>query len=101
MACDSLFRVAKEDYGPELGTMMVAFSFVETIILDFVLIPRIGVIGAAIASSVAYITSALVGLFIFTRLYQVRVVDAVMPRWKEIVKLPSFLKSLRGGSKNE
>ncbi|KPJ68657.1 hypothetical protein AMJ44_05835 [candidate division WOR-1 bacterium DG_54_3] len=82
---------------PELGTLMVAFSFAETIILDIILIPRMGVLGAAIASSIAYITSAVVGLFIFTRLWKVRVVDAVIPRWEEVAKLHNFFKLLKKG----
>lgn len=84
---------------PELGTMMVAFSFVETVILDIILIPRMGVLGAAIASSIAYMTSALVGLFIFTKIWGVRVVDAIMPRWDEVAKLQDFFRLLKRGRK--
>lgn len=86
---------------PELGTMMVAFSFVETIVLDIILIPRMGVMGAAIASSTAYITSALVGLLIFTKLWRVRLVDTVIPRWIEIANLRKFFKVLGRGKKND
>lgn len=79
---------------PELGTLMVSFSFVETIALDLLLIPRIGAMGAAIASSVSYISSAFVGLVIFTRIGSVSLRDAVIPRWAEVIKLPEFFKLL-------
>jgi len=81
---------------PELGTLMVSFSFVETVTLDLLLIPRMGAMGAAIASSVSYISSALVGLLIFTRVGRINVVDAVIPKWGEITRLRGFFKLLKG-----
>ena len=86
---------------PELGTLMVAFSFVETIVLDIILIPRMGALGAAIASSVAYITSALVGLVIFTKLWHVSIFDVLVPKWHEIVKIRDFFKILKRSKRNE
>jgi O-antigen/teichoic acid export membrane protein len=80
---------------PELGTLMVSFSFVETIALDLLLIPRLGTLGAAIAASVSYITSAIVGLYIITRVGHIKLIDAVVPRWREITRLPEFFKLLR------
>jgi O-antigen/teichoic acid export membrane protein len=86
---------------PELGTLMVAFSFIETIVLDIILIPPMGALGAAIASSVAYITSALVGLFIFTKLWHVSIFDVLVPKWHEIVKIRDFFKILKRSKRNE
>ena len=80
---------------PELGTLMVSFSFIETITLDLLLIPKMGAMGAAIASSVSYISSTVVGLFIFTKVGRVSVKDVIIPRWSEIVRLPEFFRSLR------
>lgn len=80
---------------PELGTLMVAFSLVETIILDIILIPKMGTLGAAVASSVAYVTSALIGLFIFTKLWHVSIFDAIIPKWKEVVKIKHFFALLK------
>lgn len=85
---------------PELGTLMVAFSFVETVVLDIILIPKIGALGAAIASTIAYITSALIGLIIFTKLWNVNIFNILIPRWQEITKLQKFFKLLRA-PKNE
>lgn len=80
---------------PELGTLMVTFSFIETIVLDIILIPRMGAVGAAIASTIAYITSSLIGLILFTWLWNVKIVDVIIPKWQEIIKLRSFFKLLR------
>jgi len=51
---------------PEINTYSVTLGLVVTITLDILLIPRLSVIGAAIASSAAYASSAaLVLLFFF------------------------------------
>ncbi len=42
---------------PQYLTYISSISVVVTIALDFLLIPRIGIIGAALASSIAYITA--------------------------------------------
>jgi len=81
---------------PELGTLMVSFSFVETIILDLLLIPRLGALGAAIASSISYISSSVVGLVIFSRIGRVNIVTALTPRFGEIIKLTEYFKLLKG-----
>lgn len=80
---------------PELGTIMVVFSLIETIILDMVLIPKMGASGAAVASSIAYMTSAAIGLILFTKIWKVRLIDAILPRWNEINKVQDFLKLLK------
>ncbi len=85
---------------PELGTIMVAFSFIETIVLDIILIPRFGTLGAAIASSIAYMTSAIVGLFIFIRIWHINIFEIVIPRWQEIIKIRKFIQILKR-SKNK
>lgn len=86
---------------PELGTLMVAFSFVETIVLDIILIPRIGILGAAIASSIAYITSAGVGLFIFIKIWHIHIFEIVVPRWQEIIKIREFMQIFKRSKTSE
>jgi O-antigen/teichoic acid export membrane protein len=50
---------------PIIGTWSAVASLVFTTILDIILIPRIGIAGAAIASSVAYSLSAIIIAYIF------------------------------------
>lgn len=83
---------------PELGSLMVTFSFIETIVLDVLLIPAMGTMGAALASLIAYISSALVGLIIFSRLSKIFIGDLIVPKYSEIVKC---IKSLRHFRKEE
>jgi O-antigen/teichoic acid export membrane protein len=80
---------------PELGTIMVAFSFIETIVLDILLIPRMGALGASIASSIAYITSGIIGIVLFSRLWHIRIVDIIIPRWHELKKIGEFVKIMK------
>jgi O-antigen/teichoic acid export membrane protein len=43
---------------PEYNSMIAVFSAVLTVLLDFVLIPRMGIHGAALASSITYLVQA-------------------------------------------
>lgn len=52
---------------PQIGALSAGISLVATVALDLILIPRLGIAGAAIASSVAYILTALVVTTIFRR----------------------------------
>jgi len=80
---------------PEFGTLMVTLSFIETIVLDILLIPAIGTKGAAIASSIAYITSALIGLIIFSKMTKISILRAVLPQYQEIIKSIKLLKNIK------
>jgi len=80
---------------PEFGTLMVTLSFIETIVLDILLIPAIGTKGAAIASAISYITSALVGLIIFSRMTKISIFQTVLPQYQEIVKSMKILKNIK------
>lgn len=57
---------------PIVGTWSALISLVFTIILDLLLIPSVGLIGAAIATSVAYAVASIVILIVFLH-------DAPMP----------------------
>ncbi len=52
---------------PRLNLMGSFIGFVATIVLDFALIPGLGIIGAAIASSISYMVTMMVIMIIFAR----------------------------------
>jgi O-antigen/teichoic acid export membrane protein len=52
---------------PVINTALAAVSLAIGIALDLALIPRFGITGAAVAASVAYAASMVVGLFVFWR----------------------------------
>lgn len=56
---------------PKVGMITSSISLILTIILDIALIPRLGIAGAAIASSTAYIISTLVIFIAFIQATQI------------------------------
>lgn len=52
---------------PHLNLAVALIGLIATIIFDFVLIPWLGIVGAAIASSISYITTTLAIVAIFVR----------------------------------
>lgn len=52
---------------PQIGALSAGISLVATIALDLLLIPRFGIAGAAVASSISYTLTALVVASIFRR----------------------------------
>lgn len=78
---------------PEYGTYTVVCSSICTILLDIILIPRMGIVGAAVAASVAYFVSATVGVILFRRiskcsLSQLLIVSRNdLPRYLDIIRM--------------
>jgi O-antigen/teichoic acid export membrane protein len=78
---------------PEVGTWAAAVSLIATILLDIFLIPRLGILGASIASSASYSLSALVILFIFLKVTGLRLVEITVIRLDDIVYLYRVFRS--------
>jgi O-antigen/teichoic acid export membrane protein len=68
---------------PLLGTAAIGVAFAATIVLDLVLIPRHGGLGAAIATSAAWTLGGIVVALLFTRALSTRL-GALMPRGTEV-----------------
>jgi len=73
---------------PIVGTLGSVASLVATIVLDLLLIPRWGILGEGIASSLAYIVGATVFVIYYQRVSR-------MPLRAAVVPLPSDLLQLR------
>jgi O-antigen/teichoic acid export membrane protein len=76
---------------PLLESIAIGVGFVTTIVLDVVLIPRYGGLGAAIASSIAYTAAGLTVAVVFTRSLGLRGFDLV-PRPGDV---PRVVRTLR------
>ncbi len=74
-------------------TSLVAVAI--NIPLNFVLIPRFGIVGAAAASSVAYVAHAAVSLFIFRRHSGFSFSEILFPRQEDMAWVAASLPSLR------
>jgi O-antigen/teichoic acid export membrane protein len=73
---------------PIVATLGSVASLVATVVLDLLLIPRWGILGAGIASSLAYIVGATVFVIYYQRVSRMPLLAAVVP-------LPSDLLQLR------
>jgi O-antigen/teichoic acid export membrane protein len=78
---------------PLLVSVGVAAGFVVTLVLDVLLIPRFGGLGAAIASAIAYTTVGAVVTIMFLRALDGRAVDLV-PRRDDVSLLRAQLRKL-------
>jgi O-antigen/teichoic acid export membrane protein len=72
---------------PQYLTYISSISVVLTIGLDFLLIPRIGILGAAMASSVAYIAAGLSSLWWFVKVSKVRLRDILIIRPSDLISI--------------
>lgn len=80
---------------PEIGTFSAVISLVATIVLDILLIPRIGIVGAAAASSVSYILASVVILSIFKRETKVSLSEMTLLRLDDLSTFQLFWDRFR------
>lgn len=78
---------------PTRESLALGVSFLATVVLDVLLIPRFGGEGAAVASSTAYLLGGTVCCFIFARTLGCRVTDLV-PRPRDVLEVVRSLKQL-------
>ncbi|UCD06633.1 MAG: oligosaccharide flippase family protein [candidate division WOR-3 bacterium] len=79
---------------PEYGTLTAVFSAAATITLDFMLIPRMGIEGAAIASTVAYTISATTGILLFSRTANLPLKEFLIITSEDIKRYPEFYRKV-------
>jgi O-antigen/teichoic acid export membrane protein len=77
---------------PQYSTYAALVSLIFTIILDFLLIPHFGINGAALASSISYMISALIITYLFIRTTKVRPLDLLIIRAEDIIDYRRVLK---------
>ncbi|KPJ64853.1 hypothetical protein AMK68_00380 [candidate division KD3-62 bacterium DG_56] len=69
---------------PQYNSYAAALAAVVTVVLDVVLIPRMGITGAALASTVAYGLGAVATLLWFLRFSGVRMGEVILPRYGDL-----------------
>jgi O-antigen/teichoic acid export membrane protein len=75
---------------PQYGTYITIVSVTLTVALDLLLIPRMGIVGAALASTIAYGTSGVLSVFWFMRQTKASLSEILFVRWREIQRLPAL-----------
>lgn len=71
---------------PQYGSFVTVISLVLTIILDYFLIPKMGIVGAALATTIAYGTSFILTSLFFIKISRARVVDYLLPDFSVILE---------------
>ncbi len=74
---------------PEVATLSAVVSLVSTVLLDLLLIPRIGIVGAAIASSVSYCLTTMVVTWVFLRSTRLSLSETILLRYADVLLLYS------------
>ncbi len=67
-----------------LTSSVAVSSFVLNIVLNLVLIPRFGILGAAASSLISYSASSITFSIIASRIAHARVLDFWIPRWGDV-----------------
>ncbi len=84
---------------PKLNLLVSATSLVFTVTLDLILIPRMGIIGAALASTISYSWAAFLITWLFVRETNFSVRELLFPTMQDIRLLSSvaepFLRHVR------
>ncbi len=90
---------------PGLSSKLAGLAAVVTIVLDFALIPPLGVIGAALASVIAYTTYGIASLIALHRVSGIPIRQLVVPTradfavyWRFVRLAASRLRPTRGGA---
>jgi len=78
----------------QYGAYSSAISLVATIICDLVLIPRWGIAGAAVASSISYCIATLVVLFFYVRISGNGLAVVLIPRKEDVIIYRRYCSSL-------
>ena len=81
---------------PLPGTLAAALGFAANVVLNFLWIPRYGIVGASLASSVSYALVAVVVAVVFLRISQTRARDAFIPRKEDWDRIVGILGRLKG-----
>ncbi len=79
---------------PQYKSYTSFFSFIVMISLDLILIPRMGISGAALATLIAYAISALLALFWFNRVTGLNFYSMVVPKYSDLKVYGKFVISV-------
>lgn len=72
---------------PQFAAYTSIITLAATIVLDIILIPVYSIVGAAIASSVAYLLSTSVLVYWFSKDTKVKISEVTIPRWRDMTIL--------------
>jgi O-antigen/teichoic acid export membrane protein len=84
---------------PQYATYTSGITVVATVVLDLALIPSMGIVGAAIASSIAYTASAVLSVIWFNHENQTNWRQVLVPTHADLISLLEQLQKLLNQSR--
>jgi O-antigen/teichoic acid export membrane protein len=79
---------------PGIGTVILLFGLAVNIVANLILVPRFGILGAAIASSLSYLLTALVTLAVFIRLSGRGLAETLIVRRSDVFAALGVIRAL-------
>jgi len=80
---------------PMLNTYITGFSVVLNIILNILMIPRFGILGAALATAISYSTAFIIMVFVYNKVSGNKLKDLFFFKKSDIGFYRSFLLNIR------
>jgi O-antigen/teichoic acid export membrane protein len=80
---------------PQYSTIAAGASFIATVILDLLLIPLMGINGAALASSIAYSINAFIIVYLFKKTSNVPLIEIFLCKKDDFQEYFRIIKSLK------
>jgi len=80
---------------PQYSTIAAGTSFIATVIFDLLLIPLMGINGAALASTIAYCINALVIVYLFRKRSNIPLSDVFICKKQDFTEYARVIKSFR------
>lgn len=95
----SVARVLSNDIAgrgrPEINLAISVVALIVNVIANILLIPKFGVIGAAMASSISYGLLTIIVIIVYSRMTQVKIRELLIPEWRDWVILLEVFRGLR------
>jgi O-antigen/teichoic acid export membrane protein/glycosyltransferase involved in cell wall biosynthesis len=83
---------------PLPGTLAAGLGFAANVVLNFLWIPRYGIVGASLASSISYTLVAVMVAVAFLRISRTRARDAFIPRKEDWSRIVGIFHRLKGAA---
>lgn len=80
---------------PQYTSIASGISLIVTIVFDLLLIPRFGINGASLASSISYFASSIVIIYLFIRISHVKLYDILILKSDDFKVYGRIIHSLR------
>ena len=95
LSCGKLLAIHLAAVGqPEISTYAAVLSLIATIVLDILLVPSMGIVGAAIASTISYIFATVILVVAFIYRTNISLADIIFVQTSDITIVREFTSQM-------